>query len=71
LLEVQLARKGVLGFGGEEFALRVMGEPDRGCCKKQKNKLMFVRTLSTYRALDVAIFIARFIHPGIQRLQRL
>jgi hypothetical protein len=27
--------------------------------------------LSSYRVLKVAVFIARFIHPGVQRFQRL
>ena len=34
--EAQLARKGALGFGGEEFALRVMGENDSGYCLGRK-----------------------------------
>jgi hypothetical protein len=34
--EAQLARKGALGFGGEEFALRVMGENDSGYCRGRK-----------------------------------
>jgi hypothetical protein len=30
------ARKGVLGFGGGEFALRVICEQDHGCCQGGK-----------------------------------
>jgi hypothetical protein len=35
-LEVLLPRKGALGLGGHEFALRVMGEKDSDCCRGGK-----------------------------------
>ena len=36
LPEAQLARKGALGLGGEEFALLVIGEKDRDCSRSER-----------------------------------
>ena len=39
--EAQLARKGALGLGGEEFARRVMGEKDRDCSRSVRAENRF------------------------------